>query len=147
MGSVFLLATAIAQPIFAEMAHVVGRRPAYVASLVVFIAGTVLCGSAESSIMLLTGRAVQGVGSGGPQALSGIIHADMFTIRERSRWMSYQHVSWALGTIAGPIIGGAVVQNKDSQWVCIPSCHITCSDANRRRDGSFGAPFHCSEVA
>lgn len=69
--------------------------------------------------MLLAGRAVQGIGSGGPQALSGIIHADMFAIRERSRWMSYQHVSWALGTIAGPLIGGAVVQNKDSQWVCI----------------------------
>lgn len=119
MGSVFLLATAIAQPIFAEIAHVVGRRPAYMAGLVIFITGTVLCGTAKSSIMLLAGRAVQGIGSGGPQALSGIIHADMFAIRERSRWMSYQHVSWALGTIAGPLIGGAVVQNKDSQWVCI----------------------------
>ncbi|KAF5724757.1 multidrug transporter [Fusarium mundagurra] len=124
MGSVFLLATAIAQPIFAEMAHVVGRRPAYMASLVVFITGTVLCGSAKSSIMLLAGRAVQGVGSGGPQALSGIIHADMFAIRERSRWMSYQHVSWALGTIAGPLIGGAVVQNKDSQWRWIFWCTL-----------------------
>ncbi|KAH7261247.1 major facilitator superfamily domain-containing protein [Fusarium redolens] len=124
MGSVFLLATAIAQPIFAEIAHVVGRRPAYIAALVIFILGTVLCGTAASSIMLLAGRAVQGIGSGGPQALSGMIHADLFAIRERSRWMAYQNISWALGTIAGPLIGGAVVENKDSQWRWIFWCTL-----------------------
>jgi MFS family permease len=147
MGSVFLLATAIAQPIFAEIAHVVGRRPAYIAALVIFILGTVLCGTAASSIMLLAGRAVQGIGSGGPQALSGMIHADLFAIRERSRWMAYQNISWALGTIAGPLIGGAVVENKDSQWACILYYHTTCPDTNRCRDGSFGAPFHSLGVA
>ena len=89
------------------------------ASLAIFISGTVLCGAAKSSIMLLAGRAVQGVGSGGPQALSGLILADMFPIRERSRWVAYQNVSWALGTIAGPLVGGAVVMNKDSDWVNI----------------------------
>ncbi|KAM5348782.1 hypothetical protein ACJ41O_008605 [Fusarium nematophilum] len=116
MGSVFLLATAIAQPIFAELAHVIGRRPAYLVSLFIFISGTVLCGAANKSLMLLAGRAVQGVGSGGPQALSGMILADMFPIRERSRWVAYQNVSWALGTIAGPLVGGAFVENQDSKW-------------------------------
>ncbi|KAF4964917.1 hypothetical protein FSARC_7189 [Fusarium sarcochroum] len=124
MGSVFLLATAISQPIFAELAHVVGRRPAYIASLVIFISGTILCGAAKSSIMLLAGRSVQGVGSGGPQALSGMILADMFTIRERSRWMAYQNVFWALGTIAGPLVGGAIVENKDSEWRWIFWCTL-----------------------
>ncbi|KAJ4266448.1 hypothetical protein NW762_004432 [Fusarium torreyae] len=124
MGSIFLLTTAISQPIFAELAHVVGRRPAYMASLAIFISGTVLCGASKSSIMLLAGRAVQGVGSGGPQALSGLILADMFPIRERSRWVAYQNVSWALGTIAGPLVGGAVVMNKDSDWRWIFWCTL-----------------------
>ncbi|KAF4334163.1 multidrug transporter [Fusarium beomiforme] len=124
MGSVFLLATAIAQPIFAEIAHVVGRRPAYIAALAIFITGTVFCGTANSSIMLLVGRAVQGVGSGGPQALSGLIHTDMFPIRQRSRLLAYQNVSWALGTIAGPLVGGAVVQNRDSHWKWIFWCTL-----------------------
>lgn len=121
MGSVFLLATAISQPIFAELSQVVGRRPAYIACLVVFIAGTALCGAAKSSMMLLAGRAVQGVGSGGPQALSGLILTDMFPARKRSQTMAIQNISWALGTIAGPLVGGAIVLNKDSLWVCFPS--------------------------
>jgi MFS family permease len=118
MGSIFLLATAISQPIFAELSQVVGRRPAYIACLVIFIAGTTLCGAAKSSLMLLAGRAVQGVGSGGPQALSGLILTDMFPARKRSQSMAIQNISWALGTIAGPLVGGAVVHSKDSLWVC-----------------------------
>ncbi|KAF4996731.1 hypothetical protein FGRMN_4294 [Fusarium graminum] len=103
MGSIFLLATAISQPIFAELAHVVGRRPAYIASLAIFMVGTILCGAAKSSAMLLGGRAVQGVGSGGPQALSGLILTDMFPARKRSQSMAIQNISWAIGTIAGPL--------------------------------------------
>ncbi|KAM0426805.1 hypothetical protein ACHAPT_008121 [Fusarium lateritium] len=124
MGSVFLLTTAISQPIFSELAHVIGRRPAYIASLIIFITGTVLCGAAQNSLMLLVGRAVQGVGSGGPQALSGMILADLFPIRERSRWVAYQNVSWALGTIAGPLVGGAFVENEDSNWRWIFWCTL-----------------------
>ncbi|KAI8723882.1 MFS domain-containing protein [Fusarium sp. LHS14.1] len=124
MGSVFLLATAISQPIFAELAHVIGRRPAYIAALTIFISGTILCGAARNSLMLLAGRVVQGVGSGGPQALSGMILADLFPIRERSRWVAYQNVSWALGTIAGPLVGGAFVENVDSNWRWIFWCTL-----------------------
>ncbi|KAF5020580.1 hypothetical protein F66182_7385 [Fusarium sp. NRRL 66182] len=124
MGSVFLLATAISQPIFAEIAHVVGQRPAYIISLSIFITGTALCGSAKTSLMLLVGRSVQGVGSGGPQALSGMILADMFQIRERSKWVAYQSVSWALGTVAGPLVGGAIVDKKDSEWRWIFWCTL-----------------------
>ncbi|KAF5675956.1 major facilitator family transporter [Fusarium heterosporum] len=124
MGSIFLLATAISQPIFAELAHVVGRRPAYIASLAIFIVGTILCGAAKSSAMLLGGRAVQGVGSGGPQALSGLILTDMFPARKRSQSMAVQNISWAIGTIAGPLVGGAIVQTKDSQWRWIFWCSL-----------------------
>lgn len=145
MGSVFLLATAISQPIFAELAHVIGRRPAYIASLTIFISGTILCGAARNSLMLLAGRAVQGVGSGGPQALSGMILADLFPIRERSRWVAYQNVSWALGTIAGPLVGGAFVENVDSNWVGLSNRRNR--HANSNRDGSFGAPFLSSAAA
>ncbi|SPJ75864.1 related to putative multidrug transporter [Fusarium torulosum] len=124
MGSIFLLATAISQPIFAELSQVVGRRPAYIACLVIFIAGTALCGAAKSSLMLLAGRAVQGVGSGGPQALSGLILTDMFPARKRSQSMAIQNISWALGTIAGPLVGGAIVHSKDSLWRWIFWCTI-----------------------
>ncbi|KAF5248553.1 hypothetical protein FAUST_216 [Fusarium austroamericanum] len=116
MGSAVLLTSAISQPIFAELAHVIGRRPAYLAALVFFMTGSIVSGFSNSSVMLLVGRAIQGVGSGGPQALSGLVMADLYSARKRSGSMAYQQMSWALGTIAGPLVGGAIVQSKDSAW-------------------------------
>ncbi|KAK6706080.1 hypothetical protein SNK03_009904 [Fusarium graminearum] len=120
MGSAVLLTSAISQPIFAELAHVIGRRPAYLAALVFFMTGSIISGFSNSSVMLLVGRAIQGVGSGGPQALSGLVMADLYSARKRSGSMAYQQMSWALGTIAGPLVGGAIVQSKDSAWVRSP---------------------------
>ncbi|QPC72572.1 hypothetical protein HYE68_003324 [Fusarium pseudograminearum] len=116
MGSAVLLTSAISQPIFAELAHVIGRRPAYLAALVFFMTGSIVSGFSNGSVMLLVGRAIQGVGSGGPQALSGLVMADLYSARKRSGSMAYQQMSWALGTIAGPLVGGAIVQSKDSAW-------------------------------
>jgi MFS family permease len=82
--------------------------------------GSIVSGTANSSVMLLVGRAIQGVGSGGPQALSGLVMADLYSARKRSGSMAYQQASWALGTVAGPLVGGAIVQGKDSAWVGNP---------------------------
>ncbi|RGP63486.1 multidrug transporter [Fusarium longipes] len=116
MGSAVLLASAISQPIFAELAQVIGRRPAYLASLVFFMTGSIVSGTAKNSVALLVGRAIQGIGSGGPQALSGLVMADLYSARKRSGSMAYQQASWALGTVTGPLVGGAIVQGKDSAW-------------------------------
>ncbi|KAG8667374.1 hypothetical protein FPOAC2_12537 [Fusarium poae] len=116
MGSAVLLTSAISQPIFAELAHVIGRRPAYLASMVFFMTGSIVSSFANSSVMLLVGRAIQGIGSGGPQAMSGLVMADLYSVRKRSGAMAYQQASWALGTVAGPLVGGAIVRGKDSAW-------------------------------
>ncbi|KAG8360925.1 hypothetical protein FVEN_g1504 [Fusarium venenatum] len=116
MGSAVLLTSSISQPIFAELAHVIGRRPAYLASLVFFMTGSMISSFSNSSVMLLAGRAIQGVGSGGPQALSGLVMADLYSVRKRSGSMAYQQASWALGTVAGPLVGGAIVQGKGTAW-------------------------------
>ncbi|KAK7433164.1 hypothetical protein QQZ08_000095 [Neonectria magnoliae] len=116
LGTTFLLANTITQPIFSELSHVIGRKPAYLAALTVFVSGTIVCGCAQSSLILLIGRTIQGAGAGGPQALSAVILTDLYTLRQRARWVSFLNISWALGTIAGPIIGGAFTQNKDIGW-------------------------------
>lgn len=117
LGTTFLLATTVTQPIFSELSHVIGRKPAYLAALAVFISGTILCGCAQDSTVLLIGRTVQGAGAGGPQALSAMILTDLFPLRQRARWVSFLNISWALGTIAGPLLGGAFTENKDIGWV------------------------------
>ncbi|KAF7535129.1 hypothetical protein G7Z17_g13261 [Cylindrodendrum hubeiense] len=116
LGTTFLLATTVTQPIFSELSHVVGRKPAYLTALAIFMGGTIICGCARNSIVLLVGRSVQGAGAGGPQALSAVILTDLFSLRQRARWVSFLNISWALGTIAGPLLGGAFAQNENIGW-------------------------------
>ncbi|KAH7126220.1 major facilitator superfamily domain-containing protein [Dactylonectria estremocensis] len=116
LGTTFLLATTVSQPFFSELSHVVGRKPAYLAALTVFLGGTVICGLARSSLVLLVGRTVQGAGAGGPQALSAVILTDLFPLRKRARYVSFLNVPWAVGTIAGPLIGGAFAGNERVGW-------------------------------
>jgi MFS family permease len=117
LGTVFLLATTLAQPIFTELSHVVGRKPAYLSALVIFITGTIICGLAKSTAVLLAGRAVQGIGAGGPQPLAAVILTDLFPLRKRARWVTLLNVSWALGTVSGPLLGGFFAQNASIGWV------------------------------
>ncbi|KAL6404840.1 hypothetical protein AUP68_11671 [Ilyonectria robusta] len=116
LGTTFLLTTTITQPIFSALSHVVGRKPAYLGSLAIFIGGTIVCGLARNSTVLLVGRTVQGAGAGGPQALSAVILTDLFAVRQRARWVSFLNIPWALGTIAGPLIGGVFTQNENIGW-------------------------------
>jgi len=117
MGAAVLLASAISQPLFAEAAHVFGRRPAYLAALALFITGSLLSCFAKNAGMLLAGRTAQGFGSGGPVALSNLVTADLYTARKRFGSFAYQNMFWAMGTVSGPLVGGAIVQTKDSAWV------------------------------
>lgn len=117
----FLLCMTVAQPYFSEISWVAGRRTAFCLALALFGTGTIMCGCAKSSLVLLVGRAIQGAGAGGTEPVKALILFDLFDLRERSKWISYMNVSWALGTIAGPLLGGVFSENQSLTWVS-PSC-------------------------
>ncbi|KAI5467784.1 major facilitator superfamily domain-containing protein [Mariannaea sp. PMI_226] len=116
LGTSFLLSTTIAQPIYSELSHVIGRKPGYLFSLLIFIGGTIICGLARSSSLLLLGRTVQGLGAAGPQALSAMILTDLFTVRRRALFLSLLNIPWAVGTVSGPIIGGLFTEKENIGW-------------------------------
>jgi MFS family permease len=61
-------------------------------------------------------RALQGVGVGGMQALSQAIMADIVSPRERGRYSGYLGASFGLATVAGPLIGGFLVDGPGWRW-------------------------------
>jgi MFS family permease len=64
--------------------------------------------------MLITCRAVQGIGAGGILAMTQVIMAAMVSPRERGRYSGYLGATFAVATIAGPLIGGVIV---DTSWL------------------------------
>jgi MFS family permease len=80
-----------------------------------FAVGSVVCAVSRSFPVMIFGRSVQGLGAGGVSALTYLIVAEVISLRERPKWFSFVTIAWILGTMSGPLIGGACARFK--QWV------------------------------
>ena len=60
------------QPLFGQLANIFGRRWVTLCIVATFTLGSGICGGAKTGGMLIAGRAVQGVGSGGMQMIIGM---------------------------------------------------------------------------
>jgi MFS family permease len=126
-GTAYLLASAVFQPFIAAVSEVLGPRELLFLSLVLFTAGSTICGIAHNFTVLLAGRSVQGIGGGGIITLVQSIFAGMIPLRQRPKWFSLVLAAWALGTVSGPLIGGVFVQKSSFRWafwINLPFCGI-----------------------
>lgn len=115
-GTGFLLPCTVFQPVFGSMSDIFGRKPALCVSLGLFAVGAVLAAVAHDMTLLLAGRAVQGVGGGGIVVLAEIIITDVVELRRRGNYFAALAAMWALGSVAGPVIGGAFAE-LDWTWI------------------------------
>src|SRR4029077_8621565 len=61
----YLLAATVATPLFGKLSDIYGRRALLLASIVIFVAGSVACALAPTIWVLILARALQGIGGGG----------------------------------------------------------------------------------
>ncbi|OSX62054.1 hypothetical protein POSPLADRAFT_1074411 [Postia placenta MAD-698-R-SB12] len=116
VGSAYTLAGTAFLPLSGHLANIFGRRPMLLLSLVIFALGSALCGAAQSMAMLIGGRTVQGIGSGGILALTEIILSDLVPLSERGAYQGMIGLIWSIASIMGPIVGGAFAQRRDFSW-------------------------------
>lgn len=64
---------------------------------------------------MLLGRTIQGVGGGGVILLNDIIITDLVPMRLRGAYFGVIGGVWALGSVSGPVIGGALADK--TTWV------------------------------
>lgn len=102
----YLLTSIATSPLYGRIADVHGRRPTIFAAVLFFIAGSVVCALAGNMFVLIAGRAVQGLGGGGLFALSQIVIGDLVPPRERGRLTAWIAGTWAVASVAGPLLGG-----------------------------------------
>lgn len=115
-GTSFLLCSTIFQPSFASFSQIFGRKPIILVALLLFLAGAIVAAVANGFATLLVGRSLQGVGGGGLIALTEIVVTDLVPLRLRGKWFGVISGMWSLGSVTGPVIGGAFAENVS--WVC-----------------------------
>ncbi|TIN17883.1 MAG: MFS transporter [Mesorhizobium sp.] len=117
-----LTATAMA-PLYGKISDVYGRRPTIYAAILIFLAGSLVSAMAPNMLVLIVGRAIQGAGGGGLFALSQTVIGDLVPPRERARYSAWIAGTWAVASIAGPLLGGTFAEHLHWSlifWINIP---------------------------
>ncbi len=115
--AIFMLTSTTSVPLYGKLSDVFGRKQVYLVSMLVFLAGSVLCALAQSMEQLIAYRAIQGIGAGGVLPLTFIIIGDLFNLEQRARMQGLFSGVWGVSSIIGPLIGGFLVDQISWQWV------------------------------
>jgi len=113
----YLLASTISTPIYGKLGDMRGRKPIFLAAIVIFLAGSMLAGLSQTMGELIGFRALQGIGAGGLMVSAQAVIADIVPPRERGRYMGLIGSVFAVASVAGPLLGGFLVENLSWRWV------------------------------
>ncbi|KAK8054465.1 major facilitator superfamily domain-containing protein [Apiospora phragmitis] len=116
-GTAFLLASAVLQAPMGALSDIVGRMGVLLTCTFLFLVGLILAAVAQSFLLIFVGRAVQGVGGGGIILLNDIIVTDLVPMRDRGKYFGIIGGIWALGSVTGPVIGGALAFKVSWRWL------------------------------
>jgi EmrB/QacA subfamily drug resistance transporter len=119
----YLLAATVATPLFGKLSDIYGRRALLLASIVIFVAGSVACALAPTIWVLIIARALQGIGGGGLLPIAQTIIADLLSPRERPVVQGRTSIMFMSASILGPVLGGLLTDHLHWSfifWINLP---------------------------
>jgi len=125
VGTAYLLTSTVTVPIYGKLGDLYGRRPILVFGVLVFLAGSMLCGLAgefgslplvgDGMNQLIVCRAIQGVGAGALTTGAFATVADLVPPAERGRYTGLFGAMFGFASVAGPVIGGFLTEHATTQ--------------------------------
>ena len=113
----YLLALGVTVPIVGWLQRRIGGKRLWMAALVVFLIGSILCSLAWNAPSLIAFRVVQGIGGGAMMPLLTTLLMQAAGGQGLGRLMSVVSLPTALGPILGPVIGGLILGAGDWRWL------------------------------
>jgi DHA2 family multidrug resistance protein len=113
----FAIATVLVMPLTGFFGRMFGQKNVYLACLLLFVAGSALCGLAWSLPSLVLFRALQGIGAGALQPTEQAILRQTFPPKEQGTAMALFSMAVMIGPALGPTLGGYIIDNFHWSWI------------------------------
>ena len=114
--TVYMLSSTVVVPVVGKLSDLYGRKPFLLLGVLIFVLGSVLCGSATSMLQLVLFRGLQGIGGGFSQAMAFITIADLFPPAKRGRVSGLMGAIFGLSSVIGPAVGGFLTDGPGWRW-------------------------------
>jgi EmrB/QacA subfamily drug resistance transporter len=115
--SAYLLTSTVTVPIYGKLADLYGRKPVFLASVAIFLVGSMACGQAQTMEQLIAFRLFQGLGAGGVLPINQTILGDVYPLEQRARITGAFSTIWGVSGLLGPAIGGFLTEYVSWRWV------------------------------
>ena len=115
--SAYLLAQTAVTPLYGKLGDLYGRKIVLQSAIVLFLIGSALCGAAQSMTELIVFRGIQGLGGGGLIVLTQAVVGDVVPPRQRGIYQGFFGAVFGIASIAGPLLGGFLVDNVSWRWI------------------------------
>lgn len=115
--SIYFLTTAMTTPIYGKLADRIGRKPIFLAGIMIFIVGSALCGLSQNMVQLIIFRAIQGAGAGAMIPVSLTILGDLYEVEKRTKMLGLDNAFWGIASVVGPLCGGFLVSYFSWHWI------------------------------
>jgi EmrB/QacA subfamily drug resistance transporter len=112
----YLLASTIITALAGRLGDQFGRKRVFQAAVIFFVAGSVLCGSAQSMAMLVGARALQGLGGGAITVTAMALIGEVIPLRDRGRYQGAMGAVFGVTTVIGPLLGGYFTDHLTWRW-------------------------------
>ncbi len=114
-------------------------------SVALFVVGLVIAGAATSMEVLVAGRLIQGLGSGGQTVALYVVVARVYPPVLHGRVFAAFSAAWVVPSLVGPVLAGAVTEYLHWRWVFLGVAVLTITAFTLVATRLWHAPMHTDE--